>query len=57
MYRNGLTSISDLAQAMYALTAAESEQEIMAINIWQAYLLKIANNGDIEAFIAQINNI
>lgn len=57
LYKNGLTPISDLAQALYQLNQAESEQEIMAINIWQAYLIKAANTGDLESFINQISKL
>lgn len=56
MYKSGLADISEVAQAMYTLAASESEEKVLSINIWQSYLLKIAGNGDMESFLAQINN-
>lgn len=56
MYKSGLADISEVAQVMYALAAAESEEKVLSINIWQSYLLKVAGNGDIESFLTQINN-
>lgn len=56
MYKSGLADIAEVAQAMYTLAASESEEKVLSINIWQSYLLKIAGNGDIESFLAQITN-
>jgi len=51
MYSNGLTTIVDVTQAMYALTRAETDREIAYTNVWQALLMKAAATGDMGIFI------
>lgn len=55
LYSNGLTNISDLAQASYTLNRAESDLEIAAINVWQALLLKASATGELNLFMDAIN--
>ena len=54
LYKNGLTTIVDLQQAMYALNKAETDASIAYINVWQALLLKAAATGDFNLFLNQI---
>lgn len=54
LYRNGLTNLVDITQAMYALNRAESDRDLAFINLWQALLMKAAATGDINIFIDQV---
>jgi outer membrane protein TolC len=53
LYKNGLTTIVDLQQAMYALNRAEIDRSVASVNVWQALLLKAAASGDFDLFINQ----
>jgi outer membrane protein TolC len=51
LYRNGLTNIVDVTQALYTLNRAETDRDIAINNVWQALLLKAAASGDFSLFI------
>jgi outer membrane protein TolC len=51
LYKNGLTTIVDVTQALYALNRAETDRDISNNNVWQALLLKAAASGDFGLFI------
>ncbi|TDQ07098.1 TolC family protein [Pedobacter metabolipauper] len=51
LYKNGLTTIVDLTQALYTLNRAETDRDIAYTNVWQAVLLKSAALGDFNVFI------
>jgi outer membrane protein TolC len=51
LYKNGLTTLVDLTQAIYTLNRAETERDIAYTNVWQALLLKSAAVGDFTLFI------
>ncbi len=51
LYKNGLTDIVDVTQALYTLNRAETDRDISNNNIWQALLLKAAASGDFGLFI------
>jgi outer membrane protein TolC len=51
LYKNGLTTIVDVTQALYALNRAETDSYIAYNNVWQALLLKSATSGDFGTFI------
>ncbi|EOR94103.1 Outer membrane protein-like protein [Arcticibacter svalbardensis MN12-7] len=51
LYKNGLTTLVDLTQAIYALNRAETDRDIAYNNVWQALLLKCAALGDYDLFI------
>jgi outer membrane protein TolC len=51
LYKNGLTTIVDLTQALYLLNRAETDRDIASTNVWQALLLKSAALGDFTVFI------
>lgn len=51
LYKNGLTTLIDLTQALYALNRAETDRDIAYTNVWQALLLKAAATGDYNLFI------
>ncbi|MNL61542.1 Outer membrane efflux protein [compost metagenome] len=53
LYKNGLSNIVDMTQALYVLNRAETSRDIAATNIWQAVLLKAAASGDIGTFLNQ----
>jgi outer membrane protein TolC len=53
LYSNGLTTIVDLQQALYALNRAEIDQSVAFISVWNALLLKAAATGDFDLFINQ----
>jgi len=54
LYKNGLTNLVDVTQALYILNRAESERDIAFINVWQALLLKAAAVGDLGVFTNQL---
>lgn len=51
LYKNGLTGIIDVTQALYTLNRAETDRDIAYNNIWQALLYKAAVSGDFGIFI------
>ncbi len=51
LYKNGLTTIVDVTQALYALNRAETDRDIAYNNVWQAFLLKAAAAGDFQMFL------
>lgn len=51
LYKNGLTTLVDLTQALYTLNRAETDRDIAYTNVWQALLLKAAASGDFNLFI------
>jgi outer membrane protein TolC len=50
MYKNGLSNIVDVTQALYTLNRAETDRDIAFSNVWQALLLKAAAAGDFGIF-------
>lgn len=54
LYKNGLTNLVDVTQALYALIRAETDRDIAYNNVWQALLLKAAASGDLELFIDEL---
>lgn len=53
LYKNGLTSIIDVTQALYALNRAETDRDIAYNNVWQALLYKAATSGDFNIFMKE----
>jgi outer membrane protein TolC len=51
MYKNGLSNIVDVTQALFGLNRAETDRDIAYNNVWQALLLKAAASGDFGLFI------
>ena len=51
LYKNGLTNIVDVTQALFTLNRAEIDRDISTNNVWQALLLKAAASGDFGMFI------
>jgi outer membrane protein TolC len=51
LYRNGLTTLVDLTQSIFALNRAETDRDIAYTNVWQALLLKSAALGNYDIFI------
>lgn len=54
LYKNGLTNLVDITQALYTLNRAESDRDLAFINVWQALLLKAAATGDLSVFTNQL---
>jgi outer membrane protein TolC len=50
LYKNGLTNLVDVTQALYALIRAETDRDIAYSNVWQALLLKASATGDFSLF-------
>ncbi|WP_249219742.1 TolC family protein [Chitinophaga sp. HK235] len=50
LYRNGLTNLVDVTQALYVLIRAETDRDIAYSNVWQALLLKASASGDFNLF-------
>ncbi|HVX50913.1 MAG TPA: TolC family protein [Chitinophagaceae bacterium] len=51
LYKNGLSNIVDVTQALYALNRAETDRDIAYNNVWEALLLEAAATGDFRIFI------
>jgi outer membrane protein TolC len=51
LYKNGLSNIVDITQALYVLNRAETSRDVAFINVWQALLLKAAAAGDFAIFM------
>jgi outer membrane protein TolC len=51
LYKNGLSNIIDVTQALYSLNRAETDRDIAFNNVWQALLFKAAASGDFRIFI------
>ena len=51
LYKNGLTTMVELQQAMYVLNRAEIDKSVAYANVWLALLLKSAASGDFNLFI------
>jgi len=54
LYKNGLSNIVDVQQALFNLNHAEIDLSVAYINIWQALLLKSAASGDFDLFMRQV---
>jgi outer membrane protein TolC len=54
LYKNGLTNLVDVTQALYALIRAETDRDIANNNVWQALLLKAAAAGNFSLFENQL---
>jgi outer membrane protein TolC len=53
LYKNGLSNIVDVTQALYILIRAETNRDVALSNLWQALLLKAAAAGDFNLFLNQ----
>lgn len=51
LYKNGLTTLVDLTQALFTLNRAETDRDIAYANVWQALLLKSSAIGNFDLFI------
>jgi len=56
LYENGLSTIVDFTQYLYALYRAEIDYEIAQTNTWQALLLKTAAQGDLNLLLNAIKS-
>jgi outer membrane protein TolC len=54
LYKNGLTDIVDLQQALYTLNRAQTDITVANINVWQTLLIKAAASGDFDLFRKQV---
>lgn len=50
LYKNGLATIVEVTQTLYALNRAETDRDIAYTNVWQALLLKAASSGELLLF-------
>lgn len=53
LYKNGLSNIVDVQQALYVVTRAETNRDVAYSNLWQALLQKAAASGDFGIFLKQ----
>lgn len=53
LYKNGLSNIIDLQQALYLVSRAETDMSVAYINVWQSLLQKAAASGDFDLFLQQ----
>ncbi|MFV8375114.1 TolC family protein [Flavobacterium sp. LB1P62] len=51
LYKNGLTTLTDLTQTLFILNRAEIDRDIVNNNVWQSFLLKVAAIGNFDLFI------
>lgn len=55
LYKNGLATMVEVSQTLYALNRAEIDREIINNNVWQALLIKSAANGNLSLFLNELN--
>lgn len=53
LYDNGLSTLVEVQQALYALNRAEVDRSVAYVGLWQALLQKAAAAGDFELFSSQ----
>ncbi|NUY81479.1 TolC family protein [Flavobacterium sp. MAH-1] len=53
LYKNGLTTLTDVTQALYILNRAETDNDVIFTNVWQSLLLKSAATGDFNLFLTE----
>jgi len=53
LFKNGLTTVVDLQQALYGVNRAEADMSVANINVWQSLLVKAAASGDMNLFLDQ----
>ncbi|MBD3582269.1 TolC family protein [Flavobacterium selenitireducens] len=53
LYKNGLTTLTDVTQALYVLNRAETDRDVIYTNVWQSLLLKAAATGDFNLFLTE----
>lgn len=53
LYKNGLTTLTDVTQALYILNRAETDRDVIYTNVWQSLLLKAASTGDFNLFLTE----
>jgi outer membrane protein TolC len=51
LYKNGLSNIVEVTQALYIVNRSETDRDIAYTNVWQALLLKAAASGNFSLFI------
>lgn len=51
LYKNGLTNLVDVTQALYMLNRAETDRDVIYTNVWQSLLLKASATGDFNLFL------
>jgi outer membrane protein TolC len=51
LYNNGLSDLTDVSTALFALNRAETDQDIISTNVWQALLIKAAATGNFDLFL------
>lgn len=54
LYKNGLATLVDVTQTLYALNRAETDRDIAYNNVWQALLLKAAASDDLGVFLNEL---
>lgn len=54
LYKNGLTNLVDVTQALYTLNRAETDRDVIYTNVWQALLLKAAATGDFNLIMNEL---
>jgi len=54
MYNSGLINLTDLAQALYNLNYAETQNSISYDNAWKALLFKAIPTGDLNVLLKQL---
>lgn len=54
LYKNGLSNVIDLQQALYLVNKAEIDMSVAYINVWQSLLQKAAASGDFHLFLSQV---
>jgi outer membrane protein TolC len=54
LYKNGLSNIIDMEQALYLLNRAETDMSVAYVTVWQSLLQKAAASGDFDLFLKQV---
>lgn len=56
LYHDGLATIADVTQTLYAVNQAQTDQDLAYNAVWQALLFKAASCGDLSLFFNQIKS-
>jgi outer membrane protein TolC len=53
LYKNGLSTLVDVTQALFILNRAEIDRDVSCNAVWQALLLKAGATGNMDLFLQQ----
>ena len=55
-YENGLTNVTEVAEAQRLLAQAEIDNSVARLGVWRALLAAARSSGDLKPFLEQVTN-